>query len=269
MNLINLSLTEDKKAIYYKNDTEKAILLYFHGGAFIYGNKEDLPKTHIDFLLAKGYSILCFDYPLFPHKKIEDIFLDIFDSLDFLFKENFFDNKKIFLFGRSAGGYISLVLANKYDFNKKLRGIISFYGYGLLTKNWYEVESPHYKNYNLDEKVLDLKDENIYSADVRKKIPMYMYLRKKGTWIDFISTNKEEVLNNFSLLKANFDFPVFLSHSTKDMDVPFEEFLALKEKFKASTYISMQDEHDFDRVCSPFLLKDLLNNVLKFLEENL
>ena len=73
----------DNVTVYYDDQvTLKASILYFHGGGFLYGSREDLPELHISTITQAGYAILSYDYPLAPAATLEVIHMDVCDSVN-------------------------------------------------------------------------------------------------------------------------------------------------------------------------------------------
>lgn len=87
------------------------IILYIHGGSYI----GTLIKEHWDFLkdiaTDTGYTIIVPDYPLAPQSNYEDVF----SFMEPLYKEvvEKVTSEKLILMGDSAGGGLSLALAQK------------------------------------------------------------------------------------------------------------------------------------------------------------
>ena len=115
-----------KKATVYHEDSvsPKAVLLYFHGGGLLYGNREDLPEKHLHTFTEKGYVIAAMDYPLAPAVTLPGILEDVLDSVNRyeevltaagLVTEDGTQNAFMpgvipyFLWGRSAGAYLALL----------------------------------------------------------------------------------------------------------------------------------------------------------------
>ena len=73
-----------KKATVYHEDSvsPKAVLLYFHGGGLLYGNREDLPEKHLRTFTQKGYVIAAMDHPLAPAVTLPGILEDVLDYVN-------------------------------------------------------------------------------------------------------------------------------------------------------------------------------------------
>lgn len=259
----------------------KSSILYFHGGGLLYGQRNDLPDYHLEKFTKAGYIVLAFDYPLSPAAKIEQIIDDCLASIDF-----FINNiEKIcssicstplklnyFLFGRSAGGYLVTLLSSKLkDYQvKHLRGIISYYGYGILEDAWYEYPSQYYNK--LPKIKLDLDkylNESTSNSSLQERYQLYVYARQNGLWKKLIYEGRDKFFYlDYSLrLVHKLPKPLFIAHSSGDPDVPFKEFIHLSNKYRPKTYIANSPEHDFDRNTNSFFTKELIANTIEFADD--
>lgn len=277
---INISSIYDKNvSIFYESDiSPKASILYFHGGGLLYGQRNDLPEFHLREFTKAGYMIFSFDYPLSPAVKIGQIIEDCISSIDFyiqniesithsIYGES--QHLDYFLFGRSAGGYLVNLISSKLEESKvvKLKGIISYYGYGLLEDAWYEYPSPHYNK--LPKITLDLDKylaETTTSGTLEDRYHLYVYARQQGIWKDLIYEGRDKFFYlDFSLkLVDKLPKPLFIAHASGDPDVPFNEFIHLSNKYRPKTYIANSTEHDFDRDTDSFFTKELISKTIEF-----
>lgn len=278
---VNNSMTElNLKYSLYPNTSEssKGVLLYFHGGGLLYGNRDDLPKLHIDQLNNSGYSILSFDYRLAPEAKFDLILEDVLDAVKFYINnrtELGFSDLPYFLWGRSAGAYLALLASTK-GLTPQPNGIVSYYGYGFTVPNWFDTSSIYYLKYpkiNKEEAYTIVQDGFIVEGDIYQRYPLYIYARQTGNWIPMISEeNETEFLRKYSLLNQSKDFdfpPTFLAHNFKDEDVPFMEAIELSKIIKGSTLFTCSaEEHDFDRKENSKNTMDLLNKTIDFLDNH-
>ena len=163
--------------IYTKADIpQKAVILYFHGGGLVYGSREDLPDFHIETLTNAGFTIIAFDYPLAPESKIDIILSDIINSIESYIANN---NLPYFLGGRSAGAYLCLLAASK-KLSKAPNGILSYYGYGFLTRDWFETPSNYYNTLpKVSEKCLNICKNNFAQTAHLTADTAYMFMPDK------------------------------------------------------------------------------------------
>ena len=103
-----------KANIFLSNSKEKhPVLVYFHGGGFIFGNRDrGLEMSLKEKLVANGYAVVSADYRLAPETKLEEIIKDVSDVIKWLRlngeQEYNIDTNKIAVAGGSAGGYLAL-----------------------------------------------------------------------------------------------------------------------------------------------------------------
>ncbi|MDA3808039.1 MAG: alpha/beta hydrolase, partial [Thiomicrorhabdus sp.] len=89
------------------------VLIYFHGGGFIFGNRDlGLDNVLKEKLLSNNYAVVSADYRLAPETKLNEILKDVNDIVKWI-KQNgeleySIDTSKIVAVGGSAGGYLAL-----------------------------------------------------------------------------------------------------------------------------------------------------------------
>ncbi len=257
-----------------KHKKPKAVILYFHGGGLLFGNRNDLPQTHIKKFCENNYAIISFDYRLAPEFKIPDILSDVISGINW-YLDNRYDifNADIpyCLWGRSAGAYLCL-LAGKEKYVENPFGILSYYGYGFLENFWATEPNPHYDklpklDYNSISNILCKKDK---SADNR--YVLYVYARQSGNWLSLIYDEPiKYLLLKYSLRVLNNSNeypPLFLTHSFYDPDVPVDESKSLNRLIPNSElFLVSSDMHDFDRMEKSSSTNELLEKSINFLDK--
>jgi hypothetical protein len=123
------------------------VAVYIHGGALIFGGRNDVPEPSIKPFMEAGYWIISINYRLAPETKLPFIIEDVRDALDWVRgdgsrKFNYDASRKVVI-GASAGGYLALMTGT---FEIKPNVIVSLYGYGDILGDWYAKPSPHYCN---------------------------------------------------------------------------------------------------------------------------
>ncbi len=284
--MLNKTVIKIKSDLYLKHasifsnpsQTAKAVILYFHGGGLIFGQRDDLPDFHLQELCNAGYMIVTFDYPLAPTSKIAQIIDDVKDSIQLYAEQPLIFSHAVlpyFLWGRSAGAYLCL-LAASHSYAKPPLGVISYYGYGFLADHWFNQPSPFYCRLpRISEECIISKSEKATPIGLLETCySLYICARQQGKWIDQLFNEREKYFyRDFSLRFAQ-DFsltqPIFLAHSINDPDVPYQEFLALSTLLKNSErYIVSDETHDFDRFTDTVSTKELLSRTIEFLNRSL
>ena len=263
--------------IYYDDQVDlKASILYFHGGGFLYGSREDLPELHIETITKAGYAILSYDYPLAPAATLEVIHKDVCDSVqNYLANAATYVGSQLpyFLWGRSAGAYLCLIAAYKGDFFVSPRGILSYYGYGFLCDNWFNTPSAYYRSLPM---VPWSCMDNI-GSEIETEGPLethymrYVHARQTGSWKDMFFKDRDKFLYlNYSLrLCDKLPCPLFCAHSTNDTDVPYEECFEMQKKYRPDMFVASTDVHDFDRLTDTKVAQDLLVATVQFLNSKI
>lgn len=96
-----------------KADGLHPVLIYFHGGGFVFGNRDQgLNEMLKDRLLESGYAVISADYRLVPETKLDQILTDVSDVINWI-RENGLEKfnintNQIAVAGGSAGGYLAL-----------------------------------------------------------------------------------------------------------------------------------------------------------------
>ena len=119
----NITYDSEKKLktdIYYPNDTTSAtkILIFWHGGGWFRGSKDDAKKVGIN-LANAGFMTFIPDYSLAPEHVFPEAHNDAVHFVKWLLNSNYTDKddqKNIVQIGASVGGTLALYVAGKYGF---------------------------------------------------------------------------------------------------------------------------------------------------------
>lgn len=246
----------------------RAAVLYLHGGALIYGSRKDLPEFHLDKFTSAGYAVVAVDYPLFPSVTINEIIEDVRHSIEWYLRSriNLFGSAlPYFLLGRSAGAYLCLLMIPE-NISEEPAGILSYYGYGILTPGWIDEPSSFYNKYSkMPIALVDKLNKNLhYSLPITLGFGAYVSLRQRGSWgtypCGYGAASKS--LKKYSPTGKE---KVFLCHCIGDNDVPFSEFLSLKQMFPNSVSLYVPgNAHDFDSDTTSEYTSVLLQSSIDF-----
>lgn len=269
---------ELKASFYQSNHVEtKAIILYFHGGGLVFGQRDDLPKQYIDLFTKNGLAILAVDYPLAPQAKLPLILETSFKITDY-FVHQFLTQKgtdHYFIMGRSAGAYLSLSAGlHARKFENKALGILSLYGYYSLASAEFSSPSSYYLNYpKVKEGTIShlITKEEILSEGKQDRFLLYLFGRQRGNWMDFLLSSPEEK-SEFSLNKEQIKTlaPLFLAAAKKDPDVPSRQSRQLANFHPSAELVLYDsDEHDFDRTQQQTFGIDLYEKMLAWILEKI
>lgn len=104
-----------KLDVYYpENAKEFSTVVWFHGGG-LEGGSKSIPRE----LVGQGFAVVAVNYRLSPRAKNPAYIKDAAEAVAWTFRniERYGGRKdRIFVFGHSAGGYLSLILAMDKDY---------------------------------------------------------------------------------------------------------------------------------------------------------
>ena len=111
-------------------DDVRPVIVWIHGGALIFGNRDgpslDQRKRYLD----AGHVIVSIDYRLAPETKLAGIVEDVQDAIKWAPTKgpqlNNFDPKRGAVAGHSAGGYLALVAG--FAVEPRPQAVVAFYG---------------------------------------------------------------------------------------------------------------------------------------------
>lgn len=260
-------------------------IFYLHGGGLLYGERNDLPAPYVRQLTDAGYTLICADYPLAPETDLPHIVDALFETWReaVALPQLAGEYREHFLFGRSAGAFLSLMLAREIEqrVNADIsvdssdacagtngpaccalpqpRGILDFYGYHVLTEKTF-IESakaysalPDVPRAQVD-KLMHKDGEVITSGPKPLRYAIYVHARQhEGAWLDLMGLDESDskhMPEAWSLTDEDIKKlpPLFITASSGDEDVPMRMSKILARKapravMKPVYYLP----HDFDR----------------------
>lgn len=222
-------------------------LIYLHGGGLVFGERTDLPSEYIE-VLRRKFNVLTADYRLAPESNIDDIFTDLHHIYHFAAS---LKHEDIYIMGRSAGGYLSLIAARDFD----IAGVIDFYGYFNFTHsdfNYLPHDQKHLSNMLSDELVSNnVRDYATVGESPDPRYLLYLYYRHAGNWQEQLGIESESDkyrLTNEDLVALP---PVFIVHAKGDPDVPIFFSRKLKKTATVAEFIEVDTvTHNFDQEVS-------------------
>jgi len=241
------------RADVYTTDTanKRPVVVYFHGGGFVFGNRDaGLQSALRDRLLKDKCIIVSADYRLAPETKIEQIFKDAEDVYNWTNKEGpqLFnaDTNKIIIMGTSAGGQLSLHLGLKSPRPKAVVLISSPGDYSAF--NW---ETGDVSILKTAPEYAVVGQNEISYGDHEKRLVLYLFLRDKELWMyEVFGFDVSKNLKDFKdfLPINNLDAgypPTLILHAKIDADVPYSQAEVLdaamsKMKIKHELYTAKE-----------------------------
>ena len=127
------------------------------------------------------------DYRLAPETKLPEILEDVRDAYQWVREKGpelfWIDPDRIALVGNSAGGYLALMAG--FSVTPRPKALVSFYGYGDITRAWTTRPDPHYLTL---ERVTKEDADKAVGGKVLSESPIfprvlfYNYTRQHGLW---------------------------------------------------------------------------------------
>ena len=195
-----------------------------------------------------GYALVSIDYRLAPNTKLPAIIEDIEDAYRWVRAQGPIsfgaDPNRIVVAGGSAGGYLTLMSGFRFD--PRPRALVSFYGYGDITAEWYSRPEPFYVKQPAvprDEAYAGVSGPPISGATGetnKKRSRFYLYCRQHGLWPKEVAGHdpdtENESFNPYCPIRnitKNYS-PTLLIHGTEDTDVPYQQSADMAAKLAAA-----------------------------------
>lgn len=213
-----------KANIFLPTSKEKyPVLVYFHGGGFIFGNRDQgLEIALKEKLLANKFAVVSADYRLAPETKLEEIIKDVSDVIEWIKlngQEKYnIDPSKIAVAGGSAGGY--LALATGFDFRFSPNAIVAISTpTGFSTSN---IQMGDVSILNRPGPYDIVKDSVVSHGDYDSRMTLWRFLAKNRLALyeifGFDPAKEPEKLDKYTLthnVKSNYP-PTLIIHAKND-----------------------------------------------------
>lgn len=235
-----------KADVHHPSGTDQVpALIWIHGGGLMMGSRVMASytplRTQLHRYLQAGFAVIAIDYRLAPETKLDSIIQDVRDAIRWIRSEAaslHIDDHRLVLIGHSAGAYLALLAG----LTEKMRAIVSWYGYGEISGEWYTEPDPYYlsmKPVDKNEALASVGNTPIVESPFpTRRYTFYVYCRQQGLWPSVVTgfdwKEKARDLTRYSVLRqATESFPptLFL-HGSADLDVPYSESERLAERLK-------------------------------------
>ena len=267
------------------DDIIRPAILYIHGGALIMGDRSWLNPVQAKKYLEAGYTIISIDYRLAPQAKLHQIIEDLTEAYRWvrmdgptLFR---IDPNRIAVVGHSAGGYLALMAG--FRLHPRPSAVVSFYGYGDITGEWYSRPAPFYNRQTAvtKEEAYQAVGTRVISEDPdEKREGFYVYTRQQGIWprevVGHDPDTEPRVFDPLCPLRniTKGYPPTLLLHGDNDTDVPFEQSVLMARELDRHgvqhELIAMPGKgHVFDMDMSDPTIAATFDRVLSFLKKQL
>ena len=94
-----------------------SVIIWFHGGGLETGDRKRC-KDMAAYTVERGYGLVSVEYRMYPRARYPDYIEDAADSIAFVLKrcEQWGANGKVFIAGRSAGAYLTMMLCMNHAY---------------------------------------------------------------------------------------------------------------------------------------------------------
>lgn len=262
--------------------TRKPVLMWVHGGALIMGDRTGAPFKFVAPLLDAGFAVVSIDYRLAPETKLPQIIEDLKDACAWIRSKGpslfNIDPDRLMVSGGSAGGYLTLM--SGFHVKPRPKALVSFWGYGDITGEWYSRPDSFYNRQPAvpKEKAYAAVGTAAVSQPPRNndRGSFYLYCRQKGIWPKEVAGHDPDTDARWfqpycPARNITPDYPpAMLVHGTKDTDVPYEQSVMMnremeKAKVKHELITVPDGGHGFGNV-DPALVTSIYARAVAFLK---
>jgi acetyl esterase/lipase len=237
------------------------VILWIHGGALIFGDRNMLPSQQCRRYLQSGFAVVSIDYRLAPETKLPEILTDLDSAHKWILQNGpsiGLDTSRFAVVGHSAGGYLSLMAGIR--FRPHPDAIVSFYGYGDVAGEWYSRPDSFYLQTPMvsrKEAMQAVGSVPLANGDEATRFQFYRYTRQQGQWPQFVTgldpAIEPSAFDSFCPVRNVTDEypPTLLLHGNRDTDVPIARSAEMADQFMKNgvdfEFLILQDRgHVFD-----------------------
>jgi acetyl esterase/lipase len=256
-------------------------VLYFHGGALIWGMRNRVMDEYVERCGKDGFILVSADYRLAPETKLRDIALDVEDALAWArgpgAVEFGIDPERVVAMGSSAGAYLALLSGT---FAEPPRAVASLYGYGDILGDWYTRPSEAYLRRPLvgRKKAMQHIWHEPVSEGSDPRFLFYLWCRQRGRWVQEVTgmdpeADRNELLQYCPAHNVGPGYPpTILLHGDADTDVPVDQSRQMAAALETAgrpheLVIVESDGHGFDFETHQPKVQAAVDRMMAFLVE--
>jgi acetyl esterase/lipase len=259
------------------------VVVWIHGGALILGTRKDIHDTRHHELaryLEQGWTLVSIDYRLGPETQVPEIWEDVRDAFVWVRESGpsafGADVTRVAAVGPSSGGYLSLLAGAKLTVPP--RAIVSWFGYGDITGDWYTKP---------DASLMDVPTESAQSAwasvgsspvaelpQPHDRRRFYIYARQQGLRGKLIGGDGDPSPYCPAFLVTPSYPATLLVHGDADRAVPVKQSVQMAAALRESEVehelvIVPGVGHSFDREATAAPAIDAIDRSMAFLARHL
>lgn len=246
------------------------VVIYFHGGGFMFGNRNEMDENLKEQLLNNGFAVISADYRLAPESQLNEILTDAKDIIRWVKrngKKKFnLDAKKIAVMGSSAGGYVAL--STGFSQKYKPDAIVA-----ISAPTGFSTEGIKTGNIDLLKQPGIIKEGIVSHGDYDKRMEFWRYLGKEQLALyaifGFDPATEPHKLKPYTLTEnVTADYPSTLLLQAKSdrlvnpKDIPLFQQL-LQEKNINSEVVIVENGHGSELIRQN---PDAVEKIIRFLE---
>ncbi|MBM3236500.1 alpha/beta hydrolase [Candidatus Poribacteria bacterium] len=224
------------------DDVIHPVIVWIHGGALIVGHRENINPEHLNLYVSAGYTLVSIDYRLAPETKLKAIIDDLQDAYGWVREKGpelfNIDANRIAVIGHSAGGYLALMTG--FCVAPRPKALVSFYGYGDITGNWYSRPDPFYCQQPPvpKEEAYEAVGDSVISEATgqHNRGRFYLYCRQNGLWPKEVAgrapDTEPRAFDPFCPIRnVTREYPpTLLLHGDRDTDVPYQQSVMMADE---------------------------------------
>lgn len=227
----------------FPGDEVRPAIIWIHGGGLITGGRGGPSQEERKRFLDAGLVIVSIDYRLAPETKAAGIVEDVRGAIAWVRTEGpklyKIDPQRVVVAGSSAGGYLALVVG--FAVEPRPQALIAISGYGDVDGDWYakphEIYCKTRPMFSKEEAYVAIGTKATTTSG-KGRSNFYTYCRQHGLWpkevVGFDPLTQPREFDRFCPVRnvtANYP-PTLLVHGDKDIDVPYEQSVAMAAELK-------------------------------------
>ncbi|KAJ0114271.1 hypothetical protein J7T55_010660 [Diaporthe amygdali] len=220
---------------------ELPLLVWFHGGGLLQGNRDGVAPHHLNGVTKHGYALISADYRLSPQVSVKEVLDDVKDCLDWTATElpkkladsgnsTLLDTTRIAVSGSSAGGYLALLAGLYATGPGKPKVVLPIYPITNPLGTFFTTPQPHPAGH-VDKATLEpyldpkapVQARTLWENDPRASFYFYMLQEANLAQLLHIEQGDDTFIIAPQIRKKGSFYPTFIVHGDADRFVGVEQ----------------------------------------------